>query len=100
MIKTDHYTITRERLPIHELIGLDMSVTENTDSHKKGLSGVIVDETQRMFIIDTPAGEKKIPKRESTFAFMLGSETVSIEGKDLLSNPIERLKNGGKILYA
>lgn len=100
MIKTKNYTITRENLPIHELIGLDVSVVTSTDSNKKGLSGRIVDETQRTFTIETRMGEKTVPKHESTFAFVLGSETIMIEGTELQSNPIERLKNGGKVLYA
>ena len=100
MIKTKNYTITRENLPIHELIGLDVSVVTSTDSNKKGLSGRIVDETQRTFTIETLKGDKTVPKHESTFAFVLGSETIMIEGTELQSNPIERLKNGGKVLYA
>lgn len=100
MIKTKNYTITRENLPIHELIGLDVSVVTSTDANKKGIMGRIVDETQRTFTIETRMGEKTVPKHESTFAFALGSETIVIEGMELQSNPIERLKNGGKVLYA
>ncbi len=100
MIKTKNYTITRENLPIHELIGLDVNVVKSTDSNKKGIMGTIVDETQRTFTIATFTGEKTVPKHESTFAFALGSETIMIEGTELQSNPIERLKNGGKVLYA
>jgi ribonuclease P protein subunit POP4 len=100
MIKTTNYTITRENLPIHELIGLDVSVVTSTDANKKGLMGKIIDETQRTFTIQTSKGEKVVPKHESTFAFVLGSETIIIEGTELQSNPIERLKNGEKVLYA
>lgn len=100
MIKTNHYTISRENLPIHELIGLDVNVVLSTDANKKGLMGTIVDETQRTFTIQTSKGDKVVPKHESTFAFALGSETIMIEGTELQSNPIERLKNGGKVLYA
>jgi ribonuclease P protein subunit POP4 len=100
MIKTNHYTISRENLPIHELIGLDVKVVASTDSNKKGIEGKIVDETQRTFTVETSKGEKTIPKHESTFAFVLGNETIRIEGMEIQSNPIERLKNGGKVLYA
>jgi len=100
MIKTMNYTITRENLPIHELIGLDVKVVKSTDAHKQGLMGTIVDETQRTFTIETAKGTKTIPKHESQFAFTLGSEIITIEGTELQSNPIERLKNGGKVLYA
>lgn len=100
MIKTEKYTITKERLPVHELIGLNVNVIVSTDSNKKGISGKIIDESQRMFTIETRNGTKMVPKHESVFAFELGSETIEINGDELRQNPIERLKNGGTILYA
>ena len=100
MYKTTHYTITRENLPIHEWIGLFVKIVESSDSTKKGLQGEIVDETQRIIILETSKGEKKVPKVESVFAFEVGTENVEIEGKNMLYSPIERLKNGGKFIYA
>ncbi|MFH0970623.1 MAG: ribonuclease P protein subunit [Candidatus Diapherotrites archaeon] len=100
MIKTEKYTITRERLPIHELIGLAVKIEKSTDASKKGVNGIIVDETQRTFSIETTNGIKTIPKNENTFAFTLGNEQVILEGKKMLYTPIERLKNGGNTLYA
>lgn len=96
MIKTNHYTLTGERLSIHELIGLSVRVVESVDASKKGLAGKIVDETQRTIVIEMNNMEKKLPKNESTFAFDLNGEIVEIEGNELVGNPIERLKNGGK----
>ncbi len=96
MINHQKYTINAERLPIHELIGLSLSVIESTDAGKKGIHGMIVNETQRMFTIETKTGEKNIPKHESTFVFDVNGENVTLEGNELMGNPIERLKNGGK----
>ena len=96
MIKTNHYTLNTESLPIHELIGLTTRVVESVDASKKGLFGKMVDETQRTIVIDMNNTEKKLPKNESTFAFDLDGEIVEIEGRELAGNPIERLKNGGK----
>lgn len=96
MIKTNHYTLSREVLPIHELIGLNVKIVESVDASKKGLVGKIVDETQRTIVIDMNNAEKTLPKNESTFAFDLDGEIVEIEGRELAGNPIERLKNGGK----
>jgi ribonuclease P protein subunit POP4 len=96
MIKTNHYTLTREILPIHELIGLNVKVVESADAGKKGMVGKIVDETQRTFVINMNNAEKTLPKNESVFAFDLNGEIVEIEGNELVGNPIERLKNGGK----
>lgn len=100
MIKTQQYAITGERLSIHELIGLNVSVKQSKDSNKKGIAGMIVDETQRTFVIETNTGEKIVPKNESIFSFELGNENVTLNGNTLLYTPIERLKNGGTILYA
>lgn len=99
MIKTSHYTITRENLPMHELAGLPLRVTQSHDTAKVGIEGMVVDETARTFIVETPAGEKTVPKNESVFTFTLNDEQVEIAGKDILSSSIERLKNGGKALY-
>jgi ribonuclease P protein subunit POP4 len=99
MIKTNHYTITKESLPIHELIGLDVEIVQSTDPAKKGVRGKIVNETQRTFIVETKNGEKTIPKNESIFQFSLDRETVEANGKDLRYTPIERLKNGGSMQH-
>ncbi len=96
MINTNHYTITRENLPIHEIMGLQVQVVRSTDPKKKGIKGIIVDETQRTLVIETRNEEKILPKNESTFAFDLNGELVELDGEELMGNPIERLKNGGK----
>ena len=100
MYKTTNYTITRENLPIHELIGLEIEVVRSRDATKKGIAGTIVDETQRTFTIETPKGEKIVPKNESTFSFDLNGEIVRLAGNELAHSPIERLKTGGKAHYA
>ena len=88
-----HYTITGKVLPIHELIGLSVSVKESKDAKKLGISGMIVDETQRTFVIENANGNEIIlPKNESIFEFTLGDELVSLKGKTLLYTPVERLK--------
>ncbi len=93
MINTKDYSISGKVLPFHELVGLRVLVKESTDSQRKGLNGKIVDETQRTFTIETPHGEKTIPKAECTFQFDLGqNELIEIEGKEILYTPVERLK--------
>lgn len=96
MIKTNHYTIAGERLSIHELIGLSVRVSMSKDAGKKNVHGMVVDETQRTFTIETKTGEKNMPKNENTFVFDLNGELVELSGNELMGNPIERLKNGGK----
>ncbi len=100
MIKTKNYLITRERLLIHELIGLQVEVAQTKDPKKKGLRGRIVDETQHTFKIETAKGEKIVPKNECAFTFELGEEKMLLDGSELMQNPIERLKSGGRTGYA
>ncbi len=96
MIKTNHYTLNGDCLPIHELIGLSVRVSMSKDAGKNGVFGIVVDETQRTFVIETLNGTKTLPKNENTFMFDLNGEHVELDGNEIIGNPIERLKNGGK----
>ncbi|MDP2666754.1 MAG: ribonuclease P protein subunit [Candidatus Diapherotrites archaeon] len=92
MIKGKKYIITPERLPVHELIGINVHVVTSRDPNKGKIEGKIVDETQRTFTVETEKGIKMVPKNESIFAFNLGDEQVILEGKNLLYSPVGRLK--------
>lgn len=94
MIKTEKYSISGKVLPFHEMIGLNVRVTQSKDMQKQGLQGKIVDESQRTFTIELQNGnEKVIPKNESTFAFDLTQgEVMEVQGNQILYTPIERLK--------
>lgn len=94
MIENNHYTITAERLPVHELIGLNVRILASKDASRKGFAGKVVDETQKMFTIETANGEVRVPKNECSFSFDLGGEEVRVEGKNILYTPVERLKSG------
>ncbi len=94
MINAKNYSISGKVLPFHELIGLNVLVKASNDVAKKGMNGLIVDETQRTFTLQLNNGmEKIVPKNESTFAFDLGNEEiVELNGNELLYTPVERLK--------
>lgn len=74
----------------HELIGLSVVIRRATDPTLVGLRGRVVDETRNTFLVETPKGEKRVPKKGAEFAF--GSEGVPVEGDDLLFRPEDRIK--------
>ena len=97
MLKTEHYTITKENLAQHEIIGLCAEVIESSDLSRKGIKGKVIDETKNVFVLETKKGLVKIPKNEEVFEFKVGNEKAVSEGKILNVRPQERTKMlGGK----
>ncbi len=86
----------KENIIHHELIGLPVRVTKSTHNGYL-VSGVVVDETKNMIIIESN-GIKKIPKNVSTFEFLLSeAETVKVEGAKIIGRPEDRIKNMYKV---
>ena len=94
MIKGNGYTITKQNLASHELIGLNIEVKNSFDRNKIGLKGRIVDESKNTFTIETARGNKVVPKSEAVFEFEIGDEKAVIEGKRLVYRPEDRVKAG------
>ena len=92
MLKGKNYEITQKNIMGHELVGLSVQVVESTDKNKKGLSGIVVDETKNVLVIDAAGVEKKIPKKEAMFEFALGNEKVKVDGKKICFRPEDRAK--------
>lgn len=68
----------------HELIGKKAIVT----IHNNSFAGTIIDETKNTLIIETSVGRKTIIKNNSKIQI----EDRTIEGKDLIKRPEERIK--------
>ena len=83
-------------LPVHELIGLEVKVSRSVCSEYIGIYGTVIDETKNTFIIKTSEGERIIPKKGTTFIFMINvkqvSKKVSIVGDDIMYRPEDRTK--------
>lgn len=92
MLKTEQYTITRENILAHELIGLEVSVSNSSDPNKKGIKGKVIDETKNVMVIESNGIEKVVPKAEAEFEFTLGKEKVKIKGDKILYKPEQRVK--------
>lgn len=84
--------ITPENVARHELIGLEAQVASSTAVSLCGIEGRVVDETRNMLVIQTPKGERHVPKSSSSFIFRLpGGEDVKVSGSILLSQPENRI---------
>jgi len=87
-------TITPQNLLRHELIGMKTTIILSSDPTLVNLKGVIVDETKKMLILETPEGRKKIPKQVAHLGFTLpGGRRVNVDGKLLVGRPEERIKH-------
>ena len=90
--------ISSKNIFYHELIGLEIKIVDSLDSYLIGLTGVIVDETKKTFLIQTNSSfkgkrEKLIQKDISVFQFKVPDGTiVEIDGKILLNRPEDRIK--------
>jgi len=93
MIEGKCYIITRENILAHELIGLKVNVVKSTDSKRVDIKGIVLDETQKTFVIDSNGKEKVFPKKECEFEFELNDERVIIDGKKILKRSEERTKD-------
>nr|WP_321497517.1 ribonuclease P protein component 1 [uncultured Methanolobus sp.] len=94
--------ITPSNLVFHELIGLQVVITECTNPTLEAIRGKVVDETKNMLIIQTKdRTEKKVQKNGTTFVFQIPTHLsdmhaeryVMVNGNLLLSQPENRTKN-------
>ena len=86
-----NYEITAQNIKNHELIGLNVVVSESSDPGRKGLNGKVIDETKNTIIIWNGNEKKIIPKKECVFEFDIG-EKISINGNEIIKRPEDRIK--------
>jgi len=63
--------LTPETLTRHELIGVPIRVADAPNPDLVGISGRVVSETMRTFVVATDSGEKRVPKVGTTFEMAL-----------------------------
>ena len=85
--------ITPQNILRHELIGLNVKVSQATNPSIKGMRGAIVDETKNTLKIRSRRGMLMIPKDIATFRFNLPDGVqVDVDGRRLVGRPEGRLK--------
>ncbi len=85
---------------LQELIGLRVKIKSSADTQRRGISGVVIDETKHMFLIRTSASTIKVPKSGSTFIFKSGKKSFEVKGKEVEFRPYERISKGIKFYKA
>ncbi|MGV8176283.1 MAG: ribonuclease P protein component 1 [Candidatus Bilamarchaeaceae archaeon] len=78
----------------HTLVGLEAEVVKSSARQNTGLRGKVVDETKNLVVLETPEGDKRVPKASSVFRFFLGKGEghTDVEGKKMMFRPVERAK--------
>ena len=75
-----------------ELIGRTVTIIECSDPSWVHLSGLIIDETQQTFLIETNKKQKRIAKQSATFAFEYHGKKTIVKGTRLVYRPEDRIK--------
>lgn len=85
--------ITPYNIVRHELIGLEVKVSASSNPYLKGISGIVIDETKNMLIVEGRDGKiRRIPKSCCKFKFKLPTRIiVEVDGKLLVGRPEDRL---------
>lgn len=90
----------------HELVGLFIKIIESSNESLIGISGTIINETKKTFLIEINdytnknSKIKMIPKDVSVFHFFLpNKEIIEINGKILTNHPEDRIKKRYKKIH-
>ena len=76
----------------NEFIGCLVLIEECTDPTWVGRKGIIVDETQHLFLIELNNEIKSIEKKIATFQVRLPERTIRINGSKIVYRPEDRIK--------
>ena len=75
-----------------ELIGLLIEIVASTNQSLVGMKGVVRDETQNSFVVETKKGKKRVLKSSSRFIFHVGKDKIEVDGAIIAKRPEDRTK--------
>ncbi len=75
-----------------ELIGLRVRVAKSTLRKLEGVEGLVVDETLNTLVVETTKGVKRVPKALCVFTFFADGKRHTVDGRDILFRPEDRIK--------
>ena len=78
-----------------EFIGSDLEVLESNHEGYREVEGQVVDETKKMFTIDTGDDEKRVPKKGNRFKLTIEGRENILKGTKLTTRPENRIKKLG-----
>ena len=88
--------ITPGNILMHELIGLEVKVVDDSNPHNVSISGRVVDETRNTVVIRQRGEAKTVAKQHARFQFRLSGGEVEVEGAYLVGRPEDRVKRKQK----
>ena len=84
--------MNENRIIKDELIGRFVTIKECTDPAWVNISGIVIDETKKTFLIDVGNRQKRIAKNTAAFEFEFDGKKTIVEGFRLLYRPEDRIK--------
>jgi ribonuclease P protein subunit POP4 len=89
-----------KNIVLQELIGLRVSVKSSKDAGRRGISGVVLDETKSTILIKKSDKIVRVPKIGTVFSFRFGRKSFIVDGKEINFRPHERISKGLKFYKA
>ncbi|WOF15510.1 ribonuclease P protein component 1 [Methanoplanus sp. FWC-SCC4] len=84
--------ITPQNVCRHELIGLEIYISNSTNPSQIGITGIIVDESKNLLTIHSGNGLKKVQKTGLKIDLHLPDETrLRVDGSVLVMQPEKRI---------
>jgi ribonuclease P protein subunit POP4 len=84
--------VTHRSVLLHELIGLDVRVLDDSNPSNASIAGKVVDETRNTLIVMSGGRPRRIAKKDAVFAFSLEEGDVEVDGAALVGRPEDRVK--------
>lgn len=82
-----------KNLLTHELIGLEVEVSYDTNPYNINIHGRVIDETRNTFLINVYGKTKRIIKKDAILRFKISKDKiVEVDGGILVSRPEDRIK--------
>ena len=81
---------------IHELVGLDVQVTDSRDRKQIGINGSVVRETKNLLYIKSGDTIVKVVKLISEFRFGIGNRRFKVKGEEINFRSHERTEKALK----
>lgn len=77
----------------HDLIGFKVRVKPKTKKGKFTDSGIIIDETKNLLIVENENKTKKYVKKEYLFRLLFEGGVLEVDGNKIIGIPENRLRN-------
>ncbi len=73
-----------------EWIGTRVKIVAAGNESLVGLEGRVIDETKAFLLVQTGRGERRVPKKGTTFQITIKHNTYAVSGDDFLTSPAEK----------